>query len=144
MDKDQHSQPSNDKSADKKAPQQGGNLVWYMLGLGVLLLLVGLGRWDAVPLGLQQRGQQPALAGPLAAGTLASSPAWADTVAADPGPTSVMPAAAAAAPGAIAAVGAPAPAAAPEPPRAPTRSSSARASSAHPGEPIASNLPVDA
>jgi cell division protease FtsH len=40
MDKDQHSQPSNDKSADKKAPQQGGNLVWYMLGVGVLLLLM--------------------------------------------------------------------------------------------------------
>lgn len=28
------------KSADKKSPQSGGNLVWYMLGLGVLLLLV--------------------------------------------------------------------------------------------------------
>ncbi|HEY3393175.1 MAG TPA: ATP-dependent zinc metalloprotease FtsH [Lacipirellulaceae bacterium] len=40
MDKDQHSQPSNDKSADKKAPQQSGNLVWYMLGVGVLLLLM--------------------------------------------------------------------------------------------------------
>ncbi len=40
MDKDEHSQPSNDKQADKKAPQQGGNLVWYMLGVGVLLLLM--------------------------------------------------------------------------------------------------------
>jgi cell division protease FtsH len=40
MDKDEHSPPSNDKQADKKAPQQGGNLVWYMLGVGVLLLLM--------------------------------------------------------------------------------------------------------
>ena len=30
----------NDKSADKKPAPQGGNLVWYMLGLGVLLLLM--------------------------------------------------------------------------------------------------------
>jgi cell division protease FtsH len=40
MEKDHNSQPSNDKPADKKAPQQGGNLVWYMLGVGVLLLLM--------------------------------------------------------------------------------------------------------
>ena len=40
MEKDHKSQPSNDKPADKKAPQQGGNLVWYMLGVGVLLLLM--------------------------------------------------------------------------------------------------------
>jgi cell division protease FtsH len=40
MDKDKHSQPSNDKSPDKKVPQQSGNLVWYMLGVGVLLLLM--------------------------------------------------------------------------------------------------------
>jgi cell division protease FtsH len=40
MDKDQQPQSSHDKSSDKKAPQQGGNVVWYMLGLGVLLLLM--------------------------------------------------------------------------------------------------------
>jgi cell division protease FtsH len=40
MEKDNPSQNSNDKQADKKQPQQGGNLVWYMLGLGVLLLLM--------------------------------------------------------------------------------------------------------
>ena len=40
MEKDQHPPISNDKSSDKKAPPQGGNLVWYMLGLGVLLLLM--------------------------------------------------------------------------------------------------------
>lgn len=40
MDKDQHSSNSNDKSSDKKAAPQGGNVVWYMLGLGVLLLLM--------------------------------------------------------------------------------------------------------
>ncbi len=39
MDKEQSN--SNDKSSDKRnPPQQGGNLVWYMLGLGVLLLLM--------------------------------------------------------------------------------------------------------
>jgi cell division protease FtsH len=36
MDKNSTSNSSN----EKKSPQQGGNLVWYMLGLGVLLLLV--------------------------------------------------------------------------------------------------------
>jgi cell division protease FtsH len=40
MEKDNPSQNQNDKQADKKQPQQGGNLVWYMLGLGVLLLLM--------------------------------------------------------------------------------------------------------
>ncbi len=41
MDKDHKSQPSGDKPAEKKPTQQpGGNLVWYMLGLGVLLLLM--------------------------------------------------------------------------------------------------------
>src|SRR5688572_29855688 len=40
MDKDHTPQPSNDKQSDKKPAQQGGNLVWYMLGLGVLLLLM--------------------------------------------------------------------------------------------------------
>jgi cell division protease FtsH len=40
MEKDQKPQTPNDKSNDKKPPQQGGNLVWYMLGLGVLLLLM--------------------------------------------------------------------------------------------------------
>jgi cell division protease FtsH len=40
MEKDNSPQNSNDKQADKKQPQQGGNLVWYMLGLGVLLLLM--------------------------------------------------------------------------------------------------------
>ena len=28
------------KSSDKKLPQQSGNFVWYLLGLGVLLLLM--------------------------------------------------------------------------------------------------------
>jgi cell division protease FtsH len=40
MDKENPSQNPNEKPSDKKPPQQGGNLVWYMLGLGVLLLLV--------------------------------------------------------------------------------------------------------
>jgi cell division protease FtsH len=40
MDKDQQPSNSNDKPTDKKAPPQGGNVVWYMLGLGVLLLLM--------------------------------------------------------------------------------------------------------
>jgi cell division protease FtsH len=40
MDKDHPPQSSNDKSPDKKPAQQGGNLVWYLLGLGVLLLLM--------------------------------------------------------------------------------------------------------
>ena len=42
MDKDQKPQPSNDRPAEKKPTPQtgGGNLVWYMLGLGVLLLLM--------------------------------------------------------------------------------------------------------
>ena len=40
MDKNSPSPSSNDKQPDKKAPPQGGNLVWYMLGLGVLLLLM--------------------------------------------------------------------------------------------------------
>ncbi len=40
MEKEQQPPNSNDKSADKKAPPQGGNIVWYMLGLGVLLLLM--------------------------------------------------------------------------------------------------------
>src|SRR4051812_9170621 len=40
MDKD-HKPQSGDKSPEKKPAQQGGgNLVWYMLGLGVLLLLM--------------------------------------------------------------------------------------------------------
>ena len=39
MEKNTHTPSSGDKS-EKKTPQQGGNLVWYMLGLGVLLLLV--------------------------------------------------------------------------------------------------------
>jgi cell division protease FtsH len=41
MDKDQKQQSNSDKPGDKKAPQPtGSNLVWYMLGVGVLLLLV--------------------------------------------------------------------------------------------------------
>src|SRR6478736_1327476 len=40
MDKD-NKQPPADKASDKKqAPPGGGNLVWYMLALGVLLLLM--------------------------------------------------------------------------------------------------------
>src|SRR5262245_66403246 len=37
--KEQKPQSANDKS-DKKPAPQSGNLVWYMLGLGVLLLLM--------------------------------------------------------------------------------------------------------
>ncbi|HVT29331.1 MAG TPA: ATP-dependent zinc metalloprotease FtsH [Lacipirellulaceae bacterium] len=40
MEKDQKPQPTNDRPTDKKSAPQGGNLVWYMLGLGVLLLLM--------------------------------------------------------------------------------------------------------
>ena len=40
MEKEQQPQPSHEKPPEKKVPQQGGNLVWYMLGLGVLLLLM--------------------------------------------------------------------------------------------------------
>ncbi len=41
MEKDQKPQPPADRPSDKKsAPQASGNLVWYMLGLGVLLLLM--------------------------------------------------------------------------------------------------------
>ena len=41
MDKDQKTPPTSDKPTDKKpVPQNGGNLVWYMLGLGVLVLLL--------------------------------------------------------------------------------------------------------
>ena len=40
MDKDQKPQSNNDKSGDKKPVPQSGNLVWYMLALGVLLLLM--------------------------------------------------------------------------------------------------------
>jgi len=32
--------PNSQKPADKKLPQQSGNFVWYLLGLGVLLLLM--------------------------------------------------------------------------------------------------------
>ncbi len=40
MEKDQKSQSNNDKPSDKKQVPQSGNLVWYMLALGVLLLLM--------------------------------------------------------------------------------------------------------
>jgi cell division protease FtsH len=40
MDKDHLPPSQNDKSSEKKPAQQGGNLVWYLLGLGVLLLLM--------------------------------------------------------------------------------------------------------
>src|SRR4051794_18895963 len=40
MDKDQKPQSGNEKSTDKKSAPQGGNLVWYLLALGVLLLLM--------------------------------------------------------------------------------------------------------
>ncbi|MEX2308300.1 MAG: ATP-dependent zinc metalloprotease FtsH [Pirellulales bacterium] len=40
MEKEQQPPPPNEKPPEKKASQQGGNLVWYMLGLGVLLLLM--------------------------------------------------------------------------------------------------------
>jgi len=39
MDKDQKPQSNSEKQADKKSSPQGGNLVWYMLAVGVLLLL---------------------------------------------------------------------------------------------------------
>jgi cell division protease FtsH len=40
MDKDQKPQSTGEKQSDKKSSPQGGNLVWYMLALGVLLLLM--------------------------------------------------------------------------------------------------------
>src|SRR5262245_60351103 len=41
MEKDQKPQPNDDKPGEKKPiPQSGGNVVWYMLGVGVILLLV--------------------------------------------------------------------------------------------------------
>jgi cell division protease FtsH len=41
MDKEQKPHPGGDKPSEKKPAQQGGgNLVWYMLGVGVLLLLM--------------------------------------------------------------------------------------------------------
>ena len=40
MDKDQKPQSTGEKPPEKKSSPQGGNLVWYMLGLGVLLLLM--------------------------------------------------------------------------------------------------------
>jgi cell division protease FtsH len=40
MDKEHPPSNSSEKSSDKKSPPQGGNIVWYMLGLGVLLLLM--------------------------------------------------------------------------------------------------------
>jgi cell division protease FtsH len=40
MEKQDQSQSSNQKSTDKRPQQQGGNVVWYLLGLGVLLLLL--------------------------------------------------------------------------------------------------------
>src|SRR5262245_46714824 len=40
MEKQDQSQSPNQKSPEKRAPQQGGNVVWYLLGLGVLLLLL--------------------------------------------------------------------------------------------------------
>jgi len=40
MEKQEQSQSPNQKSADKRPPQQGGNVVWYLLGLGVILLLL--------------------------------------------------------------------------------------------------------
>src|SRR4051812_36812020 len=40
MDKDQKSQSTGEKQPDKKSSPQSGNLVWYMLALGVLLLLM--------------------------------------------------------------------------------------------------------
>jgi cell division protease FtsH len=40
MEKDHKTQTPSDKPSDKKPAPQGGNLVWYMLGLGVLLLLM--------------------------------------------------------------------------------------------------------
>ncbi len=40
MDKDQKPQSTGEKPPEKKSSPQSGNLVWYMLGLGVLLLLM--------------------------------------------------------------------------------------------------------
>jgi len=40
MDNDQKPKSTGEKPTDKKSSPQGGNLVWYMLGLGVLLLLM--------------------------------------------------------------------------------------------------------
>jgi cell division protease FtsH len=40
MEKQDKSQLPNQKSADKRPPQQSGNVVWYLLGLGVILLLL--------------------------------------------------------------------------------------------------------
>jgi cell division protease FtsH len=40
MDKQDQTPSSNQKGNDKRVPQQGGNVVWYLLGLGVLLLLL--------------------------------------------------------------------------------------------------------
>src|SRR3954469_444001 len=40
MDNDQKPKSTGEKQPDKKSSPQGGNLVWYMLGLGVLLLLI--------------------------------------------------------------------------------------------------------
>jgi len=40
MDKDHQPPSQNDKPSEKKPSQQSGNLVWYLLGLGVLLLLM--------------------------------------------------------------------------------------------------------
>jgi cell division protease FtsH len=40
MEKQDQSKSPNQKSADKRPPQQGGNVVWYLLGLGVILLLL--------------------------------------------------------------------------------------------------------
>jgi cell division protease FtsH len=40
MEKENPPPNPNEKQGDKKPVQQGGNLVWYMLGLGVLVLLV--------------------------------------------------------------------------------------------------------
>ena len=40
MEEKNESKNSSPKNGDKKGPQPSGNLVWYMLGLGVLLLLM--------------------------------------------------------------------------------------------------------
>src|SRR3989304_4000566 len=40
MDNPKPSSNPTPKPTDKKPPQQGGNFVWYLLGLGVLLLLL--------------------------------------------------------------------------------------------------------
>jgi cell division protease FtsH len=40
MDKEHQSHSPNDKPSDKKPAQPSGNLVWYMIGLGLLLLLM--------------------------------------------------------------------------------------------------------